>query len=163
MFKPKEAELLLTHNVYGDNIDIWAEQYEQQFEMWETKQSKSNEVHHEIVSFSVHENKDNLTRELLLDVAHKMVELLGDDAMHTIVVHRDKNHWHLHDCCSTSSILTLMAIRLEGRQFLGIRKELDRHIQRKYPSIEFSFPYITERTLEPGLKETNGDYRTKKS
>lgn len=163
MLKDKSAELLITHNLYGDDIDTWVAQYKQQYSLWETKQSKSSEVRHEAVSFSVHENKELLTRDLLIDVGEKMIELLGDDAMHTIVVHREKDHWHLHDCYSTSSIITQRALRLEGRRFIEIRKELEYYIRRTYPEIKHSFAYTVRRELTQKMEETTGDYRTKKA
>ncbi len=163
MFNEHGAELIITRNLVGNTIKEWEDQYRHLFNKWSTKTRKSRSVVHEAISWSKAEDRRVLTREMLVDIAKKAIELRGDEGLYVVVADHSKDLCHLHFFITTTSIISNKELRLEGGNFKQIRIDLEQYIREHYPEIKHSFVYDLEREKEKRMVMTDGDYRTQKN
>lgn len=137
LFDERGKSFAITHNLKGDTIKEWVEQYIKNEECRKNKRVDSVLCTHEIVSFHRDDAK-NISLEKLEDMARQYIQKRGKNALSVAVPHFDKQHYHIHLCVSGVEYLTGKGMRLSKVQLHGLKKELQEYQVRKYPELSRS-------------------------
>ena len=127
-----------SHNLRSDTISGYTKEFIEN-ESYRV-QSRSDQVYlfHEIISFNGAEN--NISPEIMQDIATEYVRLRGHEGVMLGAVHRDKNHTHLHFCVSALQFRTGTSFRLSKNELRELKVSLQEYHKAKYPEISKSFP-----------------------
>lgn len=108
--KDGKAPKVLTHNFRGTSRDEWIQEFIAN-EAWRQRpRSDQIYLYHEIISIN-HLDAENVTLEMLEDLANRYMDLRGRDGMYVAAFHEDKQP-HIHFAVSGVKFKTGMAHRL---------------------------------------------------
>lgn len=140
------------HNIIGntkeDAIQAFKENYQHK-----KKRKNGISIHHEILSFH---KDDSVTQRAIEDLSQKYINIRAKNAVVYGAVHTDKKHIHCHLIISANEVGSSKSIRLNNRDFKGIRVELEEYQQRHYPELHKSLVYLgREQKRSREKEETN--------
>lgn len=115
----------------------WIQQYEDCEGNRQIKRSNGIKLHHEIMSFSP-KDTNLITDDILKDLAKQYIKLRNPRAISLAVVHREKEHIHLHFCFSTVDYGTVKSNRLSRKEFSEVKQNMQEYQLEKYPELEHS-------------------------
>lgn len=136
----KENDLLFTKFIRGDKLD--EENIIRQFNHNDSHcrqilRSNSNRMYMDIISFSA---KDSvvLSNETLTKIARKYIKERSKKSIAVSVVHKDKEHTHLHILLSAVEYKTGLNTRLSRTEFKELKLEMERFTLDRFPEIKHS-------------------------
>lgn len=88
--------------------------------------------YHELLSLEVNNLSLEKQKEILLDLANKYLELRAKNHISLGVLHKDKDHIHIHLMISSNEITADRRIRLSKKEFSNIQKILEDYKNEKY-------------------------------
>jgi hypothetical protein len=136
----KENDLLFTKFIRGDKLDeenIIRQYRDNDTHCRQILRKNSNRMYMDIISFSA---KDTavLSNETLSKIARKYVKERSKKSIAVSVVHRDKEHTHLHILLSAVEYKTGLNTRLSRTAFKELKLEMERYTLDKFPEIKHS-------------------------
>jgi hypothetical protein len=147
-----DKDFRIYHNIIGntkeDAIQAFKENYQHK-----KKRRNGISLHHEILSF--HKSSD-VTQRAIEDLSQKYIDIRAKNAVVYGAVHTDKKHIHCHLIISANEVGSSKSIRLNNRDFKGIRIELEEYQQRHYPELHRSLVYLgREQKRSQKREDTN--------
>jgi hypothetical protein len=137
LFDKDGKSFAITHNLKGDSINEWVEQFRTNEECRIRKRVDSVLATHEIISFH-RDDATNITLDKLEDIARQYVKERNINGMFVAVPHFDKSHYHIHICASGIEYLTGKSLRLEKKNLSELKKNIQKYQQEKYPELNKS-------------------------
>jgi len=161
LFDEKGNSFIVTHNIKGDSIDAWVEQFKTNEENRQHKRVNSILASHEIISFHK-DDATNITLEKLEDIARQYVRERNINGMYVAVPHFDKDHYHIHICASGIEYKTGSTMRLSKVELQKLKKNIQLYQIQKYPELSKSLVDHGNEKKELALsdKEYNFKLRT---
>jgi hypothetical protein len=130
---------IYTHNIRGTTQESWVQEFMENESFRKYPRSNQSYLYHEIISISAHENLNNITKEMLDDLAQKYISLRGHEGVYIGAVHADKQHIHFHFCASGVEYRTGKAFRLSKQKLYQLKKAFQEYHKQKYPELSNSF------------------------
>src|SRR3972149_5445758 len=92
LFDEENQSFLLKHNLKGDSIEEWVEQYKENETHRKLRRPDSVILSHEILSWHRDDTK-NISIEKMEEMAREYIRLRNPNAIYLSVAHFDKSHW----------------------------------------------------------------------
>jgi hypothetical protein len=137
LFDTKGRSFILTHNIKGKNIKEWEEQFNENETYRKQKRKDSVFVFHDILSWHKDDAK-NISLEKMQDMAREYINLRNPNGMYIAVPHFDKEHYHLHICCSGVEHHTGKSLRLPKNKLVKVKQAIQNYQIEKYPELSHS-------------------------
>ncbi len=140
---------VFTHNLRTDTLKDWTKEFLKNESYRAHIRKDQIYLTHEIISFS-NRDTNNITPEILNDLAHAYIQLRGPQGIFVGAVHRDKDHLHFHYCVSGTALYTGKAMRLSREKLQSLKVSFQKYYKQKYPQIEHSgCEHGTDKPYEP--------------
>jgi len=133
---PKDGGFILTHNLSGNNVEEWINEYLVNNSKRQYKSKSNNIITHEFISFS-ELDCDKVTPEILKDFAEKFIALRGIQGMYIAVPHFKENP-HIHFCVGGLEYESGMSFRMSKSEFARLKQSLETYQREQYPFLEHS-------------------------
>lgn len=137
LFDDKGYSFAVTHNLKGDSIEEWVEQYLENEEYRQHRRVDSVLATHEIISFH-RDDAVNISLDKLEDIARQYVRERNIKGMYVAVPHFDKEHYHIHICASGVEYMTGKSMRLAKKDLKVLKQRIQAYQQEKYPELSKS-------------------------
>jgi hypothetical protein len=137
LFDSNGRSFIITHNIKGRNIKEWEQQFNENETYRKQKRKDSVFVFHDILSWHKDDAK-NITLEKMQDMAREYINLRNPNGMYIAVPHFDKEHYHLHICCSGVEYRTGKSLRLSKTNLVKVKKRIQGYQIEKYPELSHS-------------------------
>ena len=138
-----------------------AESFERN-DVFRKKRKNGVSLYHDILSF---DQKDSpvLTDEKLEAIARKYIELRGGDKSLALAKpHYSEKHWHIHIVFHGSELLSSKNLRMDKKQFAGVKAKIQQFQLEEFPEIVHSFnQHRTHSKYLRKIPETNREYQQK--
>src|ERR1043166_3434687 len=105
---------VITHNLRSDEPEGWTNEFLENESYRKHLRKGQVYLYHEILSFSNEEESEDITPEMLDDIARKYIELRGTEGVYLASVHTDKDHRHIHFCTSGVKLRPAQAMRMSN-------------------------------------------------
>lgn len=137
LFDTKGRSFIITHNLKGNNIKTWENQFKENDTYRKQKRKKNVFVTHEILSWHQDDAK-NMSLEKMQDMAREYINLRNPNGMYIAVPHFDKEHYHIHICASGVEYRTGIIMRLSKPELVKVKKGIQNYQIEKYPELSHS-------------------------
>lgn len=137
LFDRQGNSFTITHNLKGDSIKEWVEQFTKNELCRKNKRKDSVILTHEIISFH-RDDAGNISLDKLENITREYIQRRGKNGMFVAVPHFDKSHYHVHICTSGIEYQTGRAMRLSKDVLQGLKKKLQEFQIEKYPELSKS-------------------------
>ena len=157
LFDKNQRTFCITHNLKGNSIAKWEEQYLKN-ESYRLRKRKDNVIlTHEILSWHRDDSK-NITLSMLEDMTREYLLLRNPKGMYIAVPHFDKDHYHVHICASGVENKTGKSLRLSKTNLSKLSKGIQEYQIEKYPILSNS---IVNRTNKKRVIKSEKEYQIK--
>lgn len=137
LFDGGGKSLLITHNIKGNTLEDWVQQFKHNETFRMKKRIDSVYCTHEILSW--HRNDSSkVTTKKLEDIARAYIKLRNPQGMYIVVPHFDKDHYHLHICASGIEYRTGRSLRLSKSAFGKLKLDIQKFQKERFPELEKS-------------------------
>lgn len=138
-FPDKEQQsFIITHNLKGNNIQQWTEQFKTNESYRKNKRKDSVYLTHEILSWHG-EDTQNITPDKIEAMTREYIQLRNPNGMYVAVPHFDKeSHYHVHICASGIEYRTGTSLRLSKTNLLKLKKDIQEYQKQKFPELSKS-------------------------
>jgi hypothetical protein len=133
-----EKPEIISHNLRSDTIPGYTKGFIENESLRQHTRSDQVYLFHEIISFNAKE--DNISTDIIKDIATEYMRLRGNEGLMIGAVHRDKEHVHFHMCVSALKFRTGTSFRLSKAELRELKVSLQEYHKQKYPEISKSFP-----------------------
>lgn len=157
------------HNLQSTNTEKVIQEFVEN-DQYRKRRKNGVVLYHEILSFHPDEKSD-LSLEILEDIAHKFIELRGENALCLAKPHIENENIHIHFLFSGVEYKSTKTLRLDNKSFRQVRLEMEL-FQQKYPALnKSSMVYLNKwqknrlmenDTIKQSEKETQLKKRTGK-
>ena len=137
LFDTSGRSFIFTHNIKGNNIKDWEQQFILNDTYRKQKRKKNVFVTHEMLSWHRSDSKD-LSLEKMQDMAREYINLRNPNGMYIAVPHFDKEHYHIHICASGVEYRTGKTLRLSKKELVKVKKDIQNFQIEKYPELSHS-------------------------
>jgi hypothetical protein len=137
LFDTNERSFIITHNIKGRNIKEWEQQFNENETYRKQKRKDNVFVFHDLLSWHKDDAK-NITLEKMQDMAREYIKLRNPNGMYIAVPHFDKEHYHLHICCSGVEYRTGKSLRLPKNKLVKVKQAIQNYQIEKYPELSHS-------------------------
>jgi hypothetical protein len=137
LFDENGNSFIVTHNIKGNSIEEWVEQFKTNEENRQHKRINSILANHEIISFH-RDDATNITLDKLEDIARQYVRERNINGMYVAVPHFDKEHYHIHICASGIEYKTGSTMRLSKASLQRLKTNIQDYQRAKYPELSKS-------------------------
>ena len=137
LFDEKGYSFCIAHNLKGNNINEWVNQYRENEKYRKLKRINSVILTHEIISFHK-EDATKITLDKLKDIARQYMRMRNEKGMYVAVPHFDKDHFHIHICTSGIEYHSGKAMRLSKTELQKVKKQIQDYQINKYPELNKS-------------------------
>jgi Relaxase/Mobilisation nuclease domain len=145
LFDEKDKSFVLTHNLKGDDIEKWVNQFKENETHRLRKRKDSVILTHEILSWHRDDAK-NISLDKMQEMARKYIQKRNPKGVYVAVPHFDKEHYHIHICASGVEYRAGKAMRMSKADFGKLKKEIQNY------QIEH-FPELSKSVVAHGKKE----------
>lgn len=159
LFDEHGYSFVVTHNIKGNSIDEWVNQFKTNEESRQHKRMNSVLASHEIISFH-RDDANNISLDKLEDIARQYVRERNINGMYVAVPHFDKEHYHIHICASGIEYKTGNTMRLSKASLQRLKKNIQDYQRAKYPELNKSIVNHEKKALALSDKEYNFKLRT---
>ena len=129
---------IFTHNIRSEWQSDWVDEFKENEAFRLHPRANNVYAYHEIISFSSKESSENISKEVLSDIANKYIELRGNEGIYIGNVHFDKNHVHIHFISSGLAFRSGKAFRLSHSKLQSLKVDLQQYHLHKFPSLVHS-------------------------
>jgi Relaxase/Mobilisation nuclease domain len=129
-----ERSILITHNVRGNTIEEWVEEFREAEAGRVNERNGSVVLYHELVSFH-DEDSQAITRETLDDLALQYINLRAEKGLVVAMSHHDRDHVHVHFCISGVEHSTGKSMRMSQSHFTAVKRSMQTYQQKRYPEL----------------------------
>lgn len=137
LFNSGGKSLMITHNIKGNTLEDWVQQFKYNEHFRLKKRIDSVYCTHEILSW--HRNDSSkVTPKKLEDIARAYIKLRNPRGMYIVVPHFDKDHYHLHICASGIEYRTGKSMRMSKQAFAKLKVDIQEYQIQKYPELSES-------------------------
>ncbi|PCI18899.1 hypothetical protein COB64_04505 [Candidatus Wolfebacteria bacterium] len=147
---------LIKHNLRGDTVEEWAEQFRENDQLRKVKRSDSVLVYHEMLSWHK-KDSDSLTMEKMKDMTEKYIQLKNPNGMYLAAPHYDKGHYHVHICTSGVEYKSGTASRISKKTYAELKQAIQGYQIQKYPELKS----IERHGKGDYIKVTDREYQQK--
>lgn len=148
LFDKDERSFSITHNLRGNSIAKWEEQYLKN-EFYRLRKRKDSVIlTHEILSWHKDDSK-NISLSMLEDMTREYLRLRNPNGLYIAVPHYDKDHYHVHICASGVENKTGKSLRLSKTNLSKLSKGIQEYQIEKYPELSKSIVNRTNKKREP--------------
>lgn len=137
LFDANNESFVFTHNLSGNSIDEFVEQFSENEKYRERKRVNSTYITHEILSWSK-DDVGNISLDKIEDMAREYAMLRNPNGMYVAVPHFDKNHYHVHVCASAIEYRTGKTMRMSKAVFGKLKTNIQAYQCEKYPELSKS-------------------------
>lgn len=137
LFDVNKESFVFTHNLHGNSIDEFVEQFNENEKYREHKRTNSIYITHEILSWHK-DDVNNISLDKLEDMAREYVMTRNPNGMYVAVPHFDKNHYHVHICVAGIEYRTGKTMRMSQKDFGELKKNIQTYQQQKFPELNKS-------------------------
>ncbi len=150
--KPSNSRFIIRHNLRArTSLKSFIREFQENESYRLVKRKDSVRLFHHIMSFS-NKDKQQITDELLRDMAKKFIEERGTNNLYLGTKHEEGvDHIHLHIIVSGTQ-LNGRSSRVSKQKFHSIKLALQKYQQEKYPELTNSLP---EHGKKKRLKKEN--------
>lgn len=152
---------VIIHNLRGEEIEDWVEQFKENEKHRQYNHKKKNYLTHEIISFHK-EDVNNISLEKMEDMAREYIQLRNPNGMYVAVPHFDKDHYHIHICASALQYRSGKSMRMSKQDFQELKKGIQMYQQKKYPELTKSVVGHGKKGVNVSDKEYQMKLRTGK-
>lgn len=156
LFDEDKSSFTITHNLWGDDVKEWTEQYRENDTFRQRKQKNQVFLSHEILSW--HKDETNITLEKMEDMAREYIQLRNPNALYVATPHMDKNHRHVHLAVSATEYGTGKSMRMSKEQFQELKQNIQAYQKEKYPELSKS---IVDHSKKVKALLTDKEYQVK--
>jgi hypothetical protein len=157
----KKQSFIITHNLKGNSIKQWTEQFKKNEEFRKNKRTDSVYIYHEILSWHEDDTK-NITPEKMEAMTREYIQRRNPNGIYVAVPHYDTGHPHVHICASSIEYRTGKSLRLSKPNLLKLKKETQNYQIENFPELSNSVvqhgkggkKLLTD--LEYQMKQRNG-------
>ena len=155
--KNKEQTFSIFHNISHPNLKSAQEAFKIN-ETYRKKRKNGVVIYHEILSFH---QKDNTSLDLLVleDIAHKYIEIRGNNALCFAKPHLNDTNIHIHFAFSGTEYKCSRTLRMDNKTFKENRKAIEQYQMEHYPDLINSIVYHNSREKK---RTKDKEYQTKK-
>jgi len=136
LFDKEGKSFAITHNLKGDSIDEWTKQFKANEKYRQHKRANSVILTHEILSW--HKDEKDISLGKLENMAREYIQKRNPNGMYVAVPHFDKDHYHVHLCCSGIEYRTGKAMRLAKKDLQVLKQNVQQYQLDKYPELSKS-------------------------
>jgi hypothetical protein len=133
----KGESFAITHNLRGEEIEDWVQQFQENEKYRQYNHKKKNYLTHEIISFHKEDVK-NISLEKMEDMAREYIQLRNPKGMYVAIPHFDRQNFHIHLCVSAIEYKSGKSLRMSKQQFQELKKNIQKYQQEKYPELSKS-------------------------
>lgn len=137
LFDKNKKSFLITHNLKGNALAHWVNQYKENETFRKHKRINSVILSHEIVSWHKDDAK-HITLEKLEQMAREYIKLRNPRGMFVAVPHFDKQHYHIHFCVSGIEYRTGKVMRLSREKLQALKKDFQQFQITRFPELSHS-------------------------
>jgi hypothetical protein len=137
LFDSKGRSFVIAHNLKGNNLKEWEQQFIKNETYRKQKRKKNVFVTHEILSWNRLDAK-NMSLEKMEAMAREYINLRNPNGMYIAVPHFDKEHYHVHLCVSGVEYRTGKTLRLSKKELVNVKKGIQDYQIAKYPELSHS-------------------------
>ena len=145
LFDKEGRSFAIAHNLKGNSINAWVQQFKNNEQYRLRKRSDSVLLTHEILSWHKDDAK-NITLAKMETMAREYIKQRNRNGIYVAVPHFDKDHYHIHICASGIEYKTGKSLRLSKSDLLKLKKDIQQfQIER--------FPELSKSVVAHGKKE----------
>jgi len=137
LYDREKKSFVIAHNLRGDSITEWTEQYQANENYRQNRRKNQIYYTHEILSFHKDDMK-NISVDKLEDIARQYIDERNPRGLYVAVPHFDREHFHIHCCVSRIEYKTGKSLRLDKKQLLILKKNMELYQEQKYPELSRS-------------------------
>lgn len=137
LFDKEKRSFAITHNLKGNSIEEWDQQYKINEQFRQRKRSDSVLLTHEILSWH-REDAKHITLAKMEEMAREYINKRNPNGMYVAVPHFDKEHYHIHICASGIEYRTGKSLRLPKADLLKLKKEIQEFQIERFPELSKS-------------------------
>lgn len=137
LFDEKDKSFVLTHNLKGDDIEKWVNQFKENEAHRLRKRKDSVILTHEILSWHRDDAK-NISLDKMQEMAREYIQKRNPKGMYIAVPHFDKEHYHIHICASGVEYRAGKAMRMSKSDFGKLKKEIQNYQIEHFPELSKS-------------------------
>jgi hypothetical protein len=150
---------VLTHNIRGNSINEWVQQFKKNEQYRLYKRRDNTYVFHEILSWHRDDaRKINLVK--LEEMAREYIRQRNAKGIYIAVPHFDKNHYHIHICASGIEYKTGKSLRLSKPDLQKLKNNIQKFQIERFPELSNSIvsharggkPILSEREFQMKLR-----------
>lgn len=137
LFNRNKESFCITHNMTGNSIDEWVEQFKTNENFRKVKRNDSIYLYHEVLSWHRDDAKE-ITLDKLEDMTREYLSLRNPNGMFVAAPHFDKQHYHIHIAASGIEYRTGKSLRLEKKALQELKHKIQQYQIEKYPELSKS-------------------------
>lgn len=134
VFDHEQKSFVLRHNLKGESIEGWAEQFKENEEYRKHNRANSVLLTHEILSWHKDDVK-NITIDKMEEMARKYIQLRNPEGMYIAVPHTDKEHFHIHIAASGVEYHTGKSLRMSKKDFTELKRNIQSYQKERFPEL----------------------------
>lgn len=137
LFDANNESFVFTHNLNGNSINDWVQEFKENETYREHKRINSVYITHEILSWHKDDVK-NISLDKMEDMVREYARLRNPNGMYIAVPHFEKDHYHLHVCASAIEYRTGKTMRMSQKSFGELKKNIQIFQRQRYPELSKS-------------------------
>ncbi|PCI19309.1 hypothetical protein COB64_04030 [Candidatus Wolfebacteria bacterium] len=135
LFDKQGKSFLIKHNLRGNTVEEWTEQFKANEVLRKVKRTDSVLAYHELLSWHK-KDADNLTMEKMKDMTEKYIQLKNPNGMYLAAPHYDKDHYHVHICTSGVEYKSGDAMRMTKKAYAELKQNIQEYQIQQYPELK---------------------------
>ena len=157
LFDEGNKSFVLTHNLKGNSIESWVNQFQSNEKLRLRKRKDSVILTHEILSWHS-DDSENVSLEKMQKMAEEYIQQRNPKGIYVAIPHFDKDHFHIHICTSGVEYRTGKSLRLSKEKFLKLKKNIQEYQIKHFPELNNS---VVEHGKKSNLKANEKEYQLK--
>ena len=137
LFDDSGKSLCIKHNVKGNDIESWVNQFKENEKLRLRKRKDTVYCPHEILSWH-RDDAGKVTLEKLDDMTREYIKLRNPKGMFIAIPHFDRDHYHMHICTSGIEYRTGHSMRLSKSAFGKLKLDIQKFQKERFPEFEKS-------------------------
>lgn len=145
------AEVVYKQLLRGNDIGSWQKQFSANSDKRKIQRKNAVHLHHDVLSFSP-DSTSHLDKGTLKDIAKEYIKLRAKHTLSLAVIHREKNHVHIHIALASTDYLG-NSNRLSKQEFSQLKKDIQLFQEKNYPKLEASVVNFSQSKKKTKISE----------
>jgi len=137
LFDKEKRSFAITHNLKGNDIKKWEEQFKENENYRLRKRIDSVLLTHEILSWHKDDTK-NITLSKMEEMAREYIRQRNPNGIYVAVPHFDKEHYHIHILASGIEYKTGKSLRLSKADLQKLKVNIQNYQVGRFPELSKS-------------------------